>query len=241
MERVCASALSRRVASQPFITGISRSIRIRSGAWIRAWAMASCPFVPVCQSNHGAAFLTDARRRSDRQMHMQIGIPLALAGCARPRTGPRARTDRFRPLLDELFTPMRGWGGRLGEMLRVPDADVVETESEIRVTLDLPGMRPEDVSVDLENNVLTISGERMEERTEGEENNTWHLSERRYGKFSRSFVLPREVEQEKIEARFEDGVLNVTVPKSEQAKRRRIEIQNGGGQKRVEASTGGSK
>ena len=152
----------------------------------------------------------------------------------------RSGTDLLTPMFEDLFRPMRGWGGRMAEMLRVPDTDVVETENGIRVTLDLPGMRPEDVSVDLENNVLTVSGERREERTEGEESDTWHLSERRYGKFSRSFVLPREVEQERIEARFEDGVLRVVIPKSEQTRRRRIEIRNGGGQERVEAGTGGN-
>ncbi|HEV2150242.1 MAG TPA: Hsp20/alpha crystallin family protein [Longimicrobiaceae bacterium] len=153
----------------------------------------------------------------------------------------RPATDLFRPMLEDFLGPMQGRGGRMGDMLRIPEADVVETENEIRVVVELPGIKADDVSVDMENNVLTISGEKREARTEGDERDTWHLSERRYGKFSRSFVLPREVEQERIEARFEGGVLNVTIPKSEKAKRRRIQVQDGGGQQRVEANTGGNR
>jgi HSP20 family protein len=136
----------------------------------------------------------------------------------------RASTDLFRPIFDEFLGS--GWGGRMAGMGRLgaPRADVVETEDEIRVVVELPGMTAEDIDLDLENNVLTISGEKQEERDEGDEN-TWHLSERRYGKFSRSFVLPRDVKQDRIEASFENGVLQVTVPKSEKARRRRIEIR----------------
>jgi HSP20 family protein len=111
----------------------------------------------------------------------------------------------------------------------------MESKDDIRVMLELPGMRPEDVEVNLEDNVLTISGEKKEEREEEDQESRWHLSERRYGRFSRSFVLPRDVEQEKIQARFENGVLNVTIPKSEKAKPRRINVQGGDGARRIEA------
>jgi HSP20 family protein len=75
----------------------------------------------------------------------------------------------------------------------------------------------------VENNVLTIRGEKREERTEGE-NGRFHLSERRYGTFSRSFVLPSSVDSDHIEAAFEDGVLRVTIPKAERARKRRIDV-----------------
>ena len=153
----------------------------------------------------------------------------------------RPATDLFGSMLEDAFRGPAGWGGRLAGLLRAPEADVVETENEIRVTVELPGMRSEDIDVDLENNVLTIAGEKSEEREEQGEKNTWHLSERRYGKFSRSFVLPRDLDSEKIQASFEDGVLNVVIPKSERARRRRVEIQSGGGQKRVEANAGGNR
>ena len=81
-------------------------------------------------------------------------------------------------------------------------------------------------------------GEKRQERSEDDERNRWHLSERRYGRFSRSFVLPRDVESDRIEARFEHGVLRVTVPKSEKARRRRIEIQGEDGGRRLDVGNG---
>lgn len=138
-------------------------------------------------------------------------------------------------LLDDLFTP---WlqTSRMSNLLRAPDAEVVETENDLRVLMDAPGMTADDIDISLENNILTVSGERraawseMDERTA-----TWHLSERRYGKFSRSFVLPRDVEQDRIEARFENGVLGITIPKSEKSRRRRIQIRAGSEGGRIEA------
>jgi HSP20 family protein len=143
-------------------------------------------------------------------------------------------------LFDEFFSPWIGGGTRMHSLLQAPEAEVVETEADIRVLMDAPGMAPDDIDINLENNILTVSGERRPAWTEVEERNlTWHLSERRYGKFSRSFVLPRDVEQDRIAAHFENGVLSITIPKTERARRRRIEIQSGGGQSgRVEATTG---
>jgi HSP20 family protein len=145
-----------------------------------------------------------------------------------PVSRNRPTTNPFHPLLDDVLGS-RG-GGRKGDLMRTPDADVIEMQNEIRVMIELPGMRPEEIGVDLEGNVLTISGEKQEQRTEGDDaNRSWHLSERRYGRFIRSFVLPRDVQQEKIEAKFENGVLTLTIPKSEKARRRRIEVRGGGG------------
>ena len=134
-------------------------------------------------------------------------------------------SDLFRPFFDDMLTPF----SRMGSSMRVPDTDVIESRDEIRVVCELPGMREEDVEVSLENNVLTISGEKQEEREEADEHETYHMSERRWGRFSRSFVLPREVDQERIEAEFHSGVLTVRIPKSEKAKRRRIQIGKGNG------------
>jgi HSP20 family protein len=132
-------------------------------------------------------------------------------------------TDLLNPLFESLFAAQPG-GNRLGNLMRAPAADVVETETELRVMLELPGLTAENVAVDLENNVLTIRGEKQEQRTEEDEKHTWHLMERRYGTFSRSFVLPRDVDQDAIEAHFANGVLAVRIPKSEKARRRRIEV-----------------
>jgi HSP20 family protein len=151
-------------------------------------------------------------------------------------TRNRPTTDFFRPLLDDMFG--QDWGGRTTamDMMRAPSADVMETREEIRVSVELPGMRPEDIEVNLENNILTITGEKREERKEDDREDRWHLSERRYGRFTRSFVLPRDVDQDRIHAGFEHGVLTVAIPKSEKAKARRIEISNGSGQQRIETS-----
>jgi HSP20 family protein len=207
-----------------------------------------------------AVFLADAYAIAAEPPASQAGTVYAFTLGTRPRVGEhgnlsrcallseevtmaitpyRPATDLFGSLLEDAFrTP--GWGGRMGGLLRAPEADVVETENEIRVTVELPGMRSEDIDVDLENNVLTIAGEKQQEYEEQGEKNTWHLSERRYGKFSRSFVLPRDLDSEKIQAHFENGILNVAIPKSERARRRSGSPPCGGGQKRVEA-TGGQK
>jgi HSP20 family protein len=137
-------------------------------------------------------------------------------------TSYRPTNDPFASLLADLVGP----SDRMGSLMRA-SADVMEKEDEIRVLMEMPGMKAENVEIELENNVLTISGEKKEERTEGDEQERYHLSERRYGHVSRSFVLPREVEQEQIQAHFEDGVLTVRIPKSEKARRRRIEVRNG--------------
>ncbi|HEX2191517.1 MAG TPA: Hsp20/alpha crystallin family protein [Longimicrobiaceae bacterium] len=149
----------------------------------------------------------------------------------------RTTTDPLRPLFEEFLGS--GWGGRLAgtDLLRTPEADVTESGDEIRVTMELAGLRPEDVEVNLEDNVLTVGGEKKEERREEGRDHRWHLSERRYGRFSRSFVLPRDVEQDGIRATFENGVLELTIPKSERARPRRIEIEGGNGRQRIETGT----
>jgi HSP20 family protein len=136
----------------------------------------------------------------------------------------RSSSDPF----DRLFDALSGTGfGRTSGLMRTPETDVVETEREIRVHTEMPGLKRDDIEIDVENNVLTIRGEKREERTEGQEGK-YHIAERRYGTLTRSFVLPRDVDSENIQASFEDGVLNVTIPKSEQARRRRIEVRGGG-------------
>ena len=148
-------------------------------------------------------------------------------------------TDLFRTFFDDLPGFGAGWGGRMSgiDMLRAPTADVLETKDDIQVTLEMPGLRPDEVEVSLEDNVLTVSGEKKEERSRENQEQRWHLTERRYGRFSRSFVLPKEVEQDRIQAIFENGVLNVTIPKSEKVKPRRIDVRGGSGGQRIEANT----
>lgn len=103
----------------------------------------------------------------------------------------------------------------------VPPVDVAETQDRILVRAEVPGMRQEDISIEFENGLLTIRGDRKHEKSEGV---TWHRVERIYGNFSRSFTLPRSVDPEKISATYRDGILEVEVPKREEAKPKHIKI-----------------
>ncbi|MFQ5536805.1 MAG: Hsp20/alpha crystallin family protein [Gemmatimonadota bacterium] len=112
-----------------------------------------------------------------------------------------------------------------GESTWMPLVNVAETKDELILTAEIPGMEEEDISVELENNVLTISGEKTEERTEGDEERRYHLWERRFGSFQRSFTLPRTVKAEDIQATYENGVLEIHLPKVPEAKGRKIEVK----------------
>lgn len=103
-----------------------------------------------------------------------------------------------------------------------PRVELAETESTFMVTVDLPGIAKEDVTINFENDVLTVSGERTQ--TRDSENTTYYRSERFYGSFSRSFSFPKGVDVNGIQANFENGVLTITVPKSDDVKPRKIEI-----------------
>ena len=103
-----------------------------------------------------------------------------------------------------------------------PSVDIFETEGEIVVKAELPGMKREDITLHLENNVLTLRGERKFEKETKEEN--YHRIERSYGNFSRSFSIPATVDEEKIRADYKDGVLKIALPKKEQAKPKQIKI-----------------
>ncbi len=107
----------------------------------------------------------------------------------------------------------------------MPAVDVRETADEIQVSVELPGIAPEDVGVTVENGVLTISGEKKQEVVEGKEDANYHVFERRYGRFERSFTLPRTVDAEKVKARFQNGVLHVSLPKLQEARPRRVQIE----------------
>jgi HSP20 family protein len=112
-------------------------------------------------------------------------------------------------------------------------ADVLENDNELRFRIDVPGLDPENINVTVENNVLTVSGEREWEREEGKPEGEYHLFERRYGRFERSFALPRRVSAEKIDATVDNGVLTIVLPKLEEAKPRKIAVKAGNGGHRI--------
>ena len=129
--------------------------------------------------------------------------------------------DRMNRLFDDAG---RGW--RSDEPAATtswsPSVDIFETEGEIVVKAELPGMDRKDITLHLENNVLTLRGERKFEKETKEEN--YHRIERSYGNFSRSFSIPATVDEEKIRADYKDGVLKIVLPKKEQAKPKQIKI-----------------
>ena len=117
----------------------------------------------------------------------------------------------FRPSLD--FEPSFRFDTSFG--MTVPAVDVVEKDNEFVVTAELPGLDEKNLEVEVSGDLLTIKGEKREEKEEKGKNT--YLSERRYGSFQRSFGLPDSVERGKIAARFEKGVLKVTLPKTSEA------------------------
>lgn len=104
-----------------------------------------------------------------------------------------------------------------------PVVDVHETEKEYLIKAELPEVKKEDVKVEMIDGVLTIEGERKQEKEE--KGKKFHRMERSYGKFVRQFALPSEVESTRIQAEFKDGMLNVHLPKTAQAKPKAIEVK----------------
>jgi HSP20 family protein len=133
---------------------------------------------------------------------------------------------RMNRILDDTVAP-RGWSGENGALTTawVPACDIAEDPAMLRVTLEVPGVRAEDVKVNLENNVLTISGEKRQETEDKTER--FHRYERSYGAFERSFTLPSTVDADRIKARVDNGVLVVEIPKVEKARPREIPVAAG--------------
>ena len=105
-----------------------------------------------------------------------------------------------------------------------PVFGVEERDGEIELAGELPGLARDDVEINLENNVLTISGEKRRVREEGRQEGKYHLMERRFGRFSRSFALPSTVRADGITAVFDNGLLTVRLPKADEARVRKIEV-----------------
>lgn len=124
-------------------------------------------------------------------------------------------------VFNNVMAPFSSEGGELRGTWS-PSVDIAETENELVVSADLPGVNKEDIKVNVQNNVLTFSGERKQ-GTKSEENN-YHRLERSYGFFSRSFALPATVKADAIKAVYKDGVLRLTLPKVEEARPRQIAV-----------------
>ena len=110
-----------------------------------------------------------------------------------------------------------------GRVEWLPSLDVSETKNELVVKAEVPGMDAKDIDISLSDGMLTIKGEKKQEKEEKEAD--YHLVERSYGAFVRSVQLPKEVKADKINASYKDGVLKITLPKSEEAKKKEIKIK----------------
>jgi len=127
----------------------------------------------------------------------------------------------FPKWMTEVLGPEMAVFARDGKFL--PEANLAETDKAVEVTVELPGMKPEDVKVEIKGEQLWIVGEKKEEKEE--KGKTFHRIERRAGMFRRIFTMPVEVVQEKVEAKFADGVLKVTLPKAEKVAPKQIEVK----------------
>jgi HSP20 family protein len=134
-------------------------------------------------------------------------------------TGMQQEMNR---LFDEFF------GERRTEAVEgawLPAVDVSETDTELVIRAELPGLTHDNIELNLQDNVLSLKGEKKQEQKEEKEN--FHRVERSYGSFSRSFTLPADVKASEIQATFKDGVLVITLPKAEEAKPKKIQITVG--------------
>lgn len=141
--------------------------------------------------------------------------------------GGLARLNR---MLDEAFGGWSGLGFESGGALTsawLPPCDVMEDARTLRLQMELPGVKPDDIKLSIENNLLSIRGEKRQQSED--QNERIHRYERSFGSFERTFSLPSTVDPEKINADFEDGILTVTIPKAERARPREIRVGGGGG------------
>jgi HSP20 family protein len=128
--------------------------------------------------------------------------------------------DRLNRLFRESYTG--GQDESLTTSTFAPAVDVYEDEHKVALKIEVPGIEEKDIHVQVENNTLTVSGERKIEKEEKEEN--YRRVERQYGSFTRTFTLPTTVDAENVSANYEKGVLNITLPKKAEAKPKQIKV-----------------
>jgi HSP20 family protein len=130
--------------------------------------------------------------------------------------------DRMDRLFDDSLARLRGTGEDVSRSAWSPAVDIYETEGEIAIKAEIPGMNKEDISVEIKNNTLYLKGERKFEKDVKEEN--YHRMERSYGSFHRVFSLPATVDQEKVKASYKNGVLEINISKEEGEKPKQIPV-----------------
>jgi len=138
---------------------------------------------------------------------------------------PLGELTSFRKEIDRLWNQFLGevpFAKRFSEEW-LPSVDVSETKDKVLIKAELPGLEPNDVNVSISGNILTIKGEKKKEQEEQDVHH--HAVERYHGSFQRAFQLPVDIKTDKVEASFDKGVLTVSLPKAEEAKKKEIEIK----------------
>ncbi len=145
------------------------------------------------------------------------------------------RWDPFREMsslqerMNRLFSEFRGrpsWGEEeITQGAWTPPVDIFETPNSLVLKAELPGITKDDISIEVKDSTLTLKGEKKFEKEVNEEN--YHRVERAYGSFQRAFTLPSTIQQDKVKAKFKDGVLEITLPKVEEAKPKQITVEVG--------------
>jgi HSP20 family protein len=127
--------------------------------------------------------------------------------------------ERMPTLFDDFFKPWNEWvdGGLWGRTMNVPSVNITEEKDHYMVSLAAPGLKKDDFKIDIDGNMLTISSEKEENKEEKEKKFT--RKEYSYSSFSRSFSLPDEVNKEKIEAKYEEGILKIALPRNDVSKK----------------------
>ena len=127
----------------------------------------------------------------------------------------------FGDLWDNFFS-LRRTGGDMENYRWAPRVNVEENDDAFELTAEVPGMKKEDINIDIRDRTLTIRGEKKIEEEKKDKN--YHVCERCYGEFTRTFTLPDNVDIEKIDAKYDQGILMLTIPKREEAKPKEIEV-----------------
>lgn len=129
--------------------------------------------------------------------------------------------------MDDLLNQFQaGWSGDRLPAVTIPSLDLSETDNALQIRMDMPGLKAEEIDIEVSGNTIRISGEHKEEQEE--KDRTYHRVERRSGSFARALTLPVPVQENKVNAECKDGVLTITLPKTEAAKTHKVTVKNNG-------------
>jgi HSP20 family protein len=154
---------------------------------------------------------------------MTTALSRRVSRALRPLFRRRRPFEMLEQDLDDLLSRLEAdWNGEwpLGSV--APSLDLSETESALQIRMDVPGLKAEEINVEISGNTVRISGERKEEKEE--KGRTYHCVERQAGTFARTVTLPASIQEDKVSAECKDGVLTITMPKTEEAKTRQVKV-----------------